>query len=33
MYTIDQYFLLQIMNTWTTKHSIIFSSTSLAHFV
>jgi len=33
MYTIDQSVLLEITNTQTTKHLIMFSSTSLAHFV
>ena len=29
----DQYFWLEITNTWTTKQSIIFSSPRFAHFV
>jgi len=33
MYTFDQYFWLRITNTYSTKQSCFFLSTSFAHFV
>jgi len=33
MYTFDQYFWLEMRNTYTTKRSKKNSSTSFAHFV